>query len=224
MRAIGHGGAAPGMNGSLQHFLGSGITVVVLANRDYPAAEGIAQFIEFGQKAGTENATFFDLHGRLIDDGGLDLSGEGGEIVEAGEKLGREGLRHLLTAGSHHSLFQSDLQRGDDLQRSGKSEEVTAIAAALTEAAAGAFQIADFLQQGADLAEQKRFCQECGDHFLALGELAQVAQGMQDPVAQFAPAHGSAGAVQGAEQSMLGATTSGDSLDDTWFFQYRYEQ
>jgi D-alanyl-D-alanine carboxypeptidase len=45
-RFIGHGGAAPGMNGSLQHFLRSGITVVVLANRDYPAAEGIAQFIE----------------------------------------------------------------------------------------------------------------------------------------------------------------------------------
>jgi CubicO group peptidase (beta-lactamase class C family) len=41
---IGHGGAAPGMNGSLQHFLNSGITVVVLANRDYPAAEAIAQF------------------------------------------------------------------------------------------------------------------------------------------------------------------------------------
>ena len=43
-RFIGHGGAAPGMNGSLQHFVKSGVTVVVLANRDFPAAEGIAQF------------------------------------------------------------------------------------------------------------------------------------------------------------------------------------
>lgn len=43
-RFIGHGGAAPGMNGSLQHFLDSGITVVVLANRDFPAAEAIARF------------------------------------------------------------------------------------------------------------------------------------------------------------------------------------
>jgi CubicO group peptidase (beta-lactamase class C family) len=43
-RFIGHGGAAPGMNGSLQHFLNSGVTVVVLANRDYPAAEAIARF------------------------------------------------------------------------------------------------------------------------------------------------------------------------------------
>jgi hypothetical protein len=32
------------MNGSLQHFLNSRVTVVVLANRDYPAAEGIAKF------------------------------------------------------------------------------------------------------------------------------------------------------------------------------------
>jgi D-alanyl-D-alanine carboxypeptidase len=43
-RFIGHGGGAPGMNGSLQHFLNSRVTVVVLANRDYPAAEGIAKF------------------------------------------------------------------------------------------------------------------------------------------------------------------------------------
>jgi CubicO group peptidase (beta-lactamase class C family) len=43
-RFIGHGGAAPGMNGSLQHFLKSGVTVVVLANRDFPAAESIAVF------------------------------------------------------------------------------------------------------------------------------------------------------------------------------------
>jgi hypothetical protein len=32
------------MNGSLQHFLDSGITLIVLANRDFPAAESIAMF------------------------------------------------------------------------------------------------------------------------------------------------------------------------------------
>jgi CubicO group peptidase (beta-lactamase class C family) len=41
---IGHTGGAPGMNGSLQHFLNSGVTVIVLANRDFPAAESIAVF------------------------------------------------------------------------------------------------------------------------------------------------------------------------------------
>ncbi|HEX4737815.1 MAG TPA: serine hydrolase domain-containing protein [Allosphingosinicella sp.] len=43
-RFIGHGGDAPGMSGSLQHFLKSGVTVIVLANRDYGAAESIALF------------------------------------------------------------------------------------------------------------------------------------------------------------------------------------
>jgi CubicO group peptidase (beta-lactamase class C family) len=43
-RFIGHTGGAPGMNGSLQHFLTSEVTVIVLANRDFPAAESIALF------------------------------------------------------------------------------------------------------------------------------------------------------------------------------------
>jgi D-alanyl-D-alanine carboxypeptidase len=43
-RFIGHGGGAPGMSGSLQHFLNSGVTMIVLANRDPGAAESIAMF------------------------------------------------------------------------------------------------------------------------------------------------------------------------------------
>lgn len=41
---FGHGGGAPGMNGALYHFVDSGYTVVVLANRDPPAADQIATF------------------------------------------------------------------------------------------------------------------------------------------------------------------------------------
>jgi CubicO group peptidase (beta-lactamase class C family) len=43
-RYIGHGGAAPGQSGALYHFLDSGFTLVVLANRDPVAAESIALF------------------------------------------------------------------------------------------------------------------------------------------------------------------------------------
>jgi D-alanyl-D-alanine carboxypeptidase len=43
-RFIGHGGGAPGMNGQLFHFLDSGYTIVVLANRDPNAAGSIAMF------------------------------------------------------------------------------------------------------------------------------------------------------------------------------------
>jgi CubicO group peptidase (beta-lactamase class C family) len=41
---IGHGGGAPGMSGSLHHFLKSDFTIIALANRDPGAAESIALF------------------------------------------------------------------------------------------------------------------------------------------------------------------------------------
>lgn len=44
-RFIGHSGGAPGMSGNLMHFLGSGYTVVVLANRDPGAAGYIANYV-----------------------------------------------------------------------------------------------------------------------------------------------------------------------------------
>jgi CubicO group peptidase (beta-lactamase class C family) len=43
-RFIGHGGGAPGMSGVLQHFVQSGFTLIVLANRDPGTAESIATF------------------------------------------------------------------------------------------------------------------------------------------------------------------------------------
>lgn len=43
-RFIGHNGGFPGMNGDLLHFLDSGYTVIVLANRDPPVADFIAMF------------------------------------------------------------------------------------------------------------------------------------------------------------------------------------
>ena len=43
-RFIGHAGGFPGMNGDLFHFVDSGYTIVVLANRDPPVADAIAMF------------------------------------------------------------------------------------------------------------------------------------------------------------------------------------
>jgi D-alanyl-D-alanine carboxypeptidase len=45
VRRIGHGGGSPGMNGRLSTFPGSNYVIVVLANLDPPAADGIAEFI-----------------------------------------------------------------------------------------------------------------------------------------------------------------------------------
>jgi hypothetical protein len=45
VRAFGHGGGAPGMNGDLEIYPQSGYVVAVLANMDPPAAQQIAGFI-----------------------------------------------------------------------------------------------------------------------------------------------------------------------------------
>jgi len=45
-RWIGHSGGAPGMAGTLQHFLNSGVTLIILANRDPMNVKGIANFAE----------------------------------------------------------------------------------------------------------------------------------------------------------------------------------
>ena len=47
----------------------------------------LAQLIELRQPALAEDATFFDLHGRLIADGALDFLADGGEVVEAVAEL-----------------------------------------------------------------------------------------------------------------------------------------
>ena len=44
-RCFGHGGGAPGMNGSLQICPGPGYVVAVLSNLDSPAASGVSDFI-----------------------------------------------------------------------------------------------------------------------------------------------------------------------------------
>ncbi|WP_165356270.1 serine hydrolase [Sphingosinicella sp. BN140058] len=56
-RFIGHGGGAPGMSGSLHHFLNSGVTVIVLANRDPGTAESIAMFAAHRLPAGRPDAS-----------------------------------------------------------------------------------------------------------------------------------------------------------------------
>jgi CubicO group peptidase (beta-lactamase class C family) len=45
-RRIGHGGGAPGMNGVLWIYPESRLVIVVLANRDPPAAEEMARYID----------------------------------------------------------------------------------------------------------------------------------------------------------------------------------
>ena len=51
---FGHNGGAPGMNGQLIHFMQSGYTIIVLANRNPPSdASGITRFAVNRLPAGT---------------------------------------------------------------------------------------------------------------------------------------------------------------------------
>ena len=45
VRSIDHGGNAPGMDGDLEIYPGSGFVVAALANMDPPAAERVSEFI-----------------------------------------------------------------------------------------------------------------------------------------------------------------------------------
>ena len=45
VRSFGHGGNAPGMDGSLEIFPESGYVVAVLANMDAPAAQRVSEFV-----------------------------------------------------------------------------------------------------------------------------------------------------------------------------------
>lgn len=58
----GHGGVAPGQNGVLHIFPDSGYAVVVLANRDPPAAEHLARFMT--ERRDREDARFTDQQSR----------------------------------------------------------------------------------------------------------------------------------------------------------------
>jgi hypothetical protein len=65
-------------------------------------------------------------------------------------------------------------ERRHDLQGDSERQQITAIAAALTEAGTGAFEVADFFEESADLAEEGGLSEEGSDHFLALGEQFQI--------------------------------------------------
>ena len=53
-RFIGHNGGAPGMSGLLQHFLNSGITLIILANRDPRAVQSFEMFAAHRLPTGRE--------------------------------------------------------------------------------------------------------------------------------------------------------------------------
>ena len=89
-----------------------------------------AQFIERLIVTHTEDASFFDLHGRLINNGTLNFGGDAAEVSHA---IGND-MDEVAV-----NLAEQRLDAGHHFQRRGESVKITSIATALAEAAAGAF-------------------------------------------------------------------------------------
>ena len=83
--------------------------------------------------------------------------------------------------------------------------EVAGVAAALGEAAGGALDVANVFEGLAEFGEEVGFGEELFDSVEAGVEGVEVAEGMKEPVAELARAHGGGGAVEGGEEGVLGA-------------------
>jgi hypothetical protein len=83
----------------------------------------------------------------------------------------------------------------------------------LGEAGGGALDVADVFEGFAGFREEERLGEEGGDVFLAGGEGGEVAEGVEQPVAEEASAHGGLGAVEDGEEGVLGAGAGLDEVE-----------
>ena len=109
--------------------------------------------------------------------------------------------------------FERGLQRWNDFKRRGECQQIAPAAVALTEAAAGALQVADLFQSGSHLAVHDGLIQRHGDRGLPLKKCFEIEQRMQHPVAELSSAHRRAGAIQHGKEGVLGTGAAGDKVE-----------
>ena len=85
--------------------------------------------------------------------------------------------------------------------------------AGLVESCQGAFDVADGAEGFAGFGEEEGMGDEGGDDVLSGDEWFGVAERVEDPVAEFAGAHGGAGAVEGGEERVFVAVAVGDEVE-----------
>ena len=73
--------------------------------------------------------------------------------------------------------------------------EVAGVAGVLGEAGCGALDVADVFERLAGFGEKEGLGEKGGDDFLALVEFGDVAQGMEEPIAEESAAHGGLGSI-----------------------------
>ena len=85
-------------------------------------------------------------------------------------------------------------------ERGAQHHEVASVSAGLREASDSALEVADAFQRLSHVAEDERIAQQIADEILPLAQHCEIAERMQDPVAQFPRAHRRVRAVEAAEQ------------------------
>ena len=157
---------------------------------------GISEFVEGFRVAVSDDATVAKLCRRFLDQGILEGFDQGREFLDGIEKLG-------MKARGFGYCRQVCLEIGDAFEGNLKGFQVAGIAGALRESAGGALDVADVFERFVEFGEEVGFGEEGIDEVEAGGELVELAEGMQDPVAEFASAHRGGGAVENAEKGVL---------------------
>lgn len=172
----------------------------------FAVAGDVAEFIELGGVAVADDAAFFEVDGDFFGEG---VAAEGAEFGEVEEVGGEGGVEFFCEREGGKVLAEG----GDDVERLGEGLEVAGVAAALGEAAGGAFDVADVAEFFAGLGEEKWLGEEGGDDVLAVVEEGEVAGGVEDPFAEEAGAHRGVGAVDDAEEGVFAAGAGFDDVE-----------
>ena len=145
-----------------------------------------------------DDASLLDGHGRFIHQGALEQIHQ---LIKAAH-AGTDALQHVPAAGQG---FQIIPERGNARQGGSQRLEVAGIPGALGNAPRQPLHVPHILQALPQLAHQVGLLQQNGDHLLPRQKLFQIAQGVEQPVPEFARAHGGARPVQGPQQGKLHA-------------------
>ena len=91
--------------------------------------------------------------------------------------------------------------------------EVAGITGSLGEAAGGAFDVADVFERVAKFGEEVGFGEEGIDEVESGGEGSEIAERVEDPVAELAGAHRSRSAIEDAEEGVLFSGAGFDEVE-----------
>ena len=169
-------------------------------------ARGGAEVVEFGGVAVADEVSVFGGSGWFVAKGVGEEFGEGGEFLDFGlKRVELVGGWFVERAGSSLHSIKVFAVGGDAFEGGLQGFEVAGVAAALGEPAGGALDVANVFEGFAQFGEEVGFGEELFDGVEAGVEGVEVTQGMEEPVAEFARAHGGGGAVEGGEEGVLGA-------------------